>query len=198
MNLLQLLLPLLLCFVLADSTELKLQQDLQKDLAKLQQSNSYFISDNTTSNPSVQGVASDLQLFALIANLDLSQAKFSQVQQGSHQVQQWEFKEGQIQRIVQVQSSIQLDTVVTQRYLENRAPTEHHVQNNFTFRTYFISTTSDQNKLYYLTEEDQGLLAYKLGEKEVEVGYSSVKEGLSDVLPQYKREAKQLITELLR
>ncbi|ARS36202.1 hypothetical protein [Pontibacter actiniarum] len=196
MTLLQTLLPLLLSFMLTDTPELHLQQDLQKDLAKLQQSNRYFISDNSTLNPSLQGLAQDLQLFALVANLDLSQASYQAQQQGPHRVEQWLFSEGEIRSITQVQSNVAVDTVVTQRYLENRPPTQQRIQNNFTFRTYLISTSSGQAKLYYLTEAEQGLLAYRLGERQVEIGYTAAKEGLSDVLPAYRQEVKRLAGKL--
>ncbi|WP_299758497.1 hypothetical protein [uncultured Pontibacter sp.] len=190
--LLSILLPL--TFLFTDTTQLRLQQDLQKDLSQLQQSKSYFISDNSNLSPTVQTVAEDLQLFALVAQLDLSQAIYIQQQQGQHQIHRWKFDEGEIRSIVQIQSSIGIDTMVTQRYLENRAPTQHRVQNSFTFRTYLVSTASEQNKLYYLTEEQQGLLAYRLGEKQVEVTYASAKEGLSDILPKYKEEVRQLVS----
>lgn len=196
MAILNILFPLLLSFLLADNTGLQLTQDLQKDLGRLQQRNSYFISDNSTDLPSVQSIANDLQLFALVADLDLSRATHNTQQQGPHQVQQWTFNEGQIRRVVQVESVIALDTVVTQRYLENRAPTQHRIQNTFTFRTYFISTDATLHKMHYLTEAEQGLLAYTLGEKQVEVSYTSPKEGLTDILAKYKNEAKQLSLSL--
>ncbi|MCX2740000.1 hypothetical protein [Pontibacter anaerobius] len=189
--LLSILLPF--SFLLTDSSQLRLQQDLQKDLNRLQQSNSYFISDNSNLSPTVQSMAEDLQLFSLVANLDLSNATYIQQQQGPHQVHRWKFDEGEIRSIVQIQSNIDLDTVVTQRYLENRAPTQHRIRNSFSFRTYYISTASEPNKLYYLTEEEQGLLAYHLGEKQVEISYTSAKDGLSDILPKYRKEVQQLI-----
>lgn len=191
--LLSILLPL--SFLFTDSTQLRLQQDLQKDLNRLQQSNSYFISDNSNLSPTVHSVAKDLQLFSLVANLDLSQAVHIQQQQGQHEIHRWKFDEGQIRSIIQIQSTIELDTVVTQRYLENRPPTQHRIQNSFTFRTYYISTDTEQNKLYYLTEEQQGLLAYHLGEKQVEVTYSSAKEGLSDILLKYRDAVQQLVAD---
>ncbi|WP_266202591.1 hypothetical protein [Pontibacter kalidii] len=188
--LLSFLLPL--SFILSDSSQLRLQRDLQKDLSRLQQANSYFISDNSNLSPTVQTVAQDLQMFALVANLDLSKATYIQQQQGQHQVHRWKFDEGEIRSIVQIQSNIALDTVVTQRYLENRAPTQHRIQNSFNFRTYLVSTASEPDKLYYLTEEQQGLLGYRLGEKQVEITYAAAKEGLSDILPAYKAEVQQL------
>ncbi|RIJ42805.1 hypothetical protein [Pontibacter oryzae] len=196
MAILNILIPLLFSLLQADNTALQLKQDLQKDLSRLQQRNSYFISDNSTDQPSVKSIANDLQLFALVANLDLSRTTHNTQQQGPHQIQQWTFSEGQIRRVVQVESIIALDTVVTQRYLENRPPTQHRVQNTFTFRTYFVSTDDAQHKLHYLTEAEQGLLAYTLGEKQVEVSYTSPKEGLTDILAKYKNEAKQLSLSL--
>ncbi|WP_276499289.1 hypothetical protein [Pontibacter litorisediminis] len=183
-------------FILSDSSQLRLQQNLQQDLARLQQAGSYFISDNSTLSPTVQTVAQDLQLFGLVATLDLSNAVYVQQQQGPHQLHRWRFEEGEIRGITQIQSSIQLDTVVTQRYLENRAPTQHRIQNNFTFRTYLVSTASEPNKLYYLTEEQQGLLTYRLGEKQVEITYASPKQGLADVLPAYRKEIERLLGNL--
>ncbi|OKL39855.1 hypothetical protein [Pontibacter flavimaris] len=178
--------------IVSDTSQLRLQQDLQKDLNRLQQASSYFISDNSNLSPTVETVAQDLQLFALVANLDLSQATYVQQQQGPHQVHRWMFDAGEIRSIVQIQSNIALDTVVTQRYLENRPPTQHRIQNSFSFRTYLISTVSEPDKLYYLTEEQQGLLAYRMGEKQVEITYAAAKEGLSDILPAYKAEVQQL------
>ncbi|MDX5436875.1 MAG: hypothetical protein LPK03_06745 [Pontibacter sp.] len=191
--LLSILLPL--SSILTDTTQLQLRQDLQKDLDKLQQSR-YFISDNTTLSPNLQTVANDLQLFGLVSNLDLSQATYTWQQEGEHQVHRWRFDEGQIKSITQIQTNMQVDTVVTQRYLENRPATQHRIQNSFTFRTYLISTADDQHKLYYLTEDKQGLLAYRLGEKQVEVKYSEAKEGLSDVLPGYRKEIASITGDI--
>ena len=196
MILLNLILPLFFSFVIADTGQLHLQQDLQKDLAKLQQNSRYFISDNSSLSPSLQGIANDLQLFALVSDLDLEKATHSQQQQGPHQVQQWTFSEGDIRQITQIQSEIQLDTVVTQRYLENRAPTQQRVMNDFTFRTYLVSTSREPAKLYYLTEATQGLLAYRLGERQVEINYADKKQGLVDVLPKYEAEIQALIQGL--
>lgn len=191
--LLSILLPL--SFIFTDTTQLQLRQDLQKDLDKLQQSR-YFISDNTTLSPNLQTVANDMQLFGLVSNLDLSQATYTWQEEGEHQVHRWRFDEGQIKSITQIQTNMQVDTVVTQRYLENRPATQHRIQNSFTFRTYLISTADDQHKLYYLTEDKQGLLAYRLGEKQVEVKYSEAKEGLADVLPGYRKEIASITGDI--
>lgn len=195
MMLLHTILPLLFSFVLADAGGLKLQQDIRKDLARLQQGNSYFISDNTSETASLQSIQSDLQLFGLVSNLDLSNATYSERQQGPHQVRQWKFDEGEITSITQVESNIHLDTVVTQRYLENRPPSQHRITNDFIFRTYQVATTSDPAKLFYLTEAEQGLLAYKLGKKQVQVSYTSGKRGLNDLLPTYKEEVQKLLED---
>ncbi|AKD01980.1 hypothetical protein POKO110462_21065 [Pontibacter korlensis] len=192
--LLNLLLPL--CFILQDSSQLLLRQDLQKDFGKLQQNSSHFISDNSTLNPSVETVANDLQLFGLVANLDLSQATSTWQEYGSHQVRRWKFDEGNIRSITQIQSEMKLDTLVTQRYLDNKAPTQQHITNSFTFRTYLISTDSDKNKLYYQTENEQGLLSYQLGDKVVEITYASPKKGLADVLQPYRQEIEKLTSDL--
>ncbi|TPE43487.1 hypothetical protein [Pontibacter mangrovi] len=191
---LSILLPL--TFILPDTSQLQLLQDLKQDLQQLQSGNSHFISDNSTLSPSVETVAQDLQLFGLIAHLDLSQASYTWQEQGQHQVHRWKFDEGDIRSIVEIQSSIPLDTVVTVRYLDGKPPTQQHIANTFTFRAYFISTVDTPNKLYYLTEEEQGLLGYRLGEKLVEVTYASAKKGLSDVLPRYKEEVRQLVLQL--
>ena len=187
------LLPLLLPYLLA--TTLLLQQDLEKDLALLTKDSRYFISDNSTQTPSVQSVASDLQLFQLAANLDLSNAAHSSEIMGEHRVDLWRFDEGGIRAIYQIESNILLDTVITQRYLDNRTPTQQRITNDFTFRTYIVSTDSAPAKLFYLTEAAQGLLAYKLGEKQVAINYATKKEGLTDVLPGYMEEVQRLIGE---
>ncbi|GAB3820305.1 hypothetical protein [Pontibacter rugosus] len=198
MAFLQTLLPLLLALILTDTGELKLQQDLQKDLTRLQQSNSHFISDNSILNPSVQTVANDMQLFSLIAYLELAKATYTQQIQGPHQVQQWRFEEGDIRSITQIESHIQLDTVVTQRYLNERAPTQRRITNNFTFHSYIVSTAAEPAKLYYVSETEQGLLSYKLGEKQVQLTYTSPKEGLSDLLPLYHQQVEKLRQDLLQ
>ncbi|GAA4440252.1 hypothetical protein GCM10023188_37280 [Pontibacter saemangeumensis] len=189
------LLPLLLFYALAVAPGLRLQQDLEKDLAHLTGDSRYFISDNSTQTPSVQTVANDLQLFRLAADLDLSNAAHSSQSRGEHRVDIWRFEEGEIKSIYQIESNILLDTVITQRYLDNRTPTQQHITNNFTFRSYAVSTADAPLKLYYLTEAEQGLLAYRLGEKQVEINYAAKKEGLTDVIEGYKKEVAQLLRE---
>lgn len=192
--LLSILLPL--SFILTDTTKLHLLQDLQKDLGQLQTSERHFISDNSSLSPSVETVVEDLQLFSLVANLNLSQASYTWQEQGPHQIHRWRLDEGNIRSITQIQSIIQLDTVVTQRYADNKPPTQQHIRNSFTFRTYLVSTASEQHKLYYLTEEEQGLLAYRIGEKQVKITYAASKAGLADVLPDFLRQLDNLTATL--
>lgn len=193
MLILQAILPLLFPFILAGSGSLQLQTDITKDLQLLQHDSRIYISDNTSASPSVQTVVSDLQLFGVVAGMDLSQAKYSSHQQGNHQVEKWAFVAGEISAIYQIQSTIHLDTVVTQRYLDNRTPTKQRIANNFTFRTYVVITNASEPKLYYQTEQDQGLLAYKIGGRQVQIGYAGKKEGLVDVLPQVEQQTKALL-----
>jgi len=196
MLLLHWLFPFLFFYVQADTNHLHLQRDVAKDVAKLEQHGRYFISDNSSLSPSVEDVYEDLQLFALVANINLSQAQYTAQQLGQHYVQQWTFPEGDIRRITQAQSNVALDTVVTQRYLEKRPPTQRRITNDFTFRSYLIDTASEPGKLFYLTENEQGLLAYRLGEKQVEINYSNKKEGLVDVLPKYRKQVENLLQQL--
>ncbi len=198
LNLLFLLFPLLFTYMLTLAPTLRLQQDLEQDLDQLMKDSRYFISDNSTLTPSVQTVANDLQLFHLAASLDLSKATYSGNTIGKHQVDVWQFAEGDVKSIYQIESRIQLDTVVTQRYLDNRSPTQQRIANGFTFRSYAISTASTPLKFYYLTEEDQGLLSYHLGDKQVKITYAATKEGLADVLPGYRKEINQLLTTHLK
>ncbi|GAB3203635.1 hypothetical protein ABID22_002091 [Pontibacter aydingkolensis] len=198
MMLLHAILPLLFAFILADTSQLKLQQDIQKDVAKLQQSNSYFISDNTSETASLQSIFNDLQLFGMVSNLDLSKAKYSQHQQGPHQIQQWIFDQGQIKSITQLESIIALDTVVTQHYLENRPPSQHRITNNFVFRAYQVSTATEPAKLFYLTESEQGLLAYHLEEKQAHISYTSSKNGLNHLLPKYHAEVEAILKQSIK
>ena len=198
MMILNTILPLLFSFLFASSGELKLQQDIQKDVTKLQQSKQYFISDNTTETATLQNIISDLQLFNLAANLDLSQARYSQQQHGQHLLKQWHFPDGDVKSISQLESTIALDTVVTQRYLENRPPTQHRIQNNFTFRVYQVATASEPAKLFYLSEIDQGLLMYKLGKKEAHISYLSPKNGLNHLLPVYQEEVKRILDDIMK
>ncbi|GGG29141.1 hypothetical protein [Pontibacter amylolyticus] len=192
---LSLLFPVLFAFLFNQDSNLQLGQDLRKD-SKILASTSVFISDNATLSPSMRTIESDLELFYLIASINLSESKYSARQQGRHHIQTWRFSEGNIKAIRQIETTIALDTVVTQRYLENRAPTQQRIQNNFKFRTYAVSTTDALIKLYYLTEDEQGLLEYKIDDRHVELVYSKKKLGLSDVMPKVKDELDRLVVEL--
>lgn len=194
MFILQSILPLLFSgFFLNAPGALLLQQDMAQNLAKLQNDSRYYISDNASSSPSLQTVASDLQLFGVAASIDLSQASYSSRRDGNHLVEKWAFPDGTIKAIYQIQSTVHLDTIVTQRYLDNRPPTQHRITNDFTFRTYAVSTASAPVKLYYLTEADQGLLTYRINDRQVQIGYADKKEGLSDVLPQLEKGINELL-----
>ncbi len=198
MMLYNIILHLFLTFILADAGQFKLQQDIERDVTKLQQSKHYFISDNSSETASLKSILSDLQLFGIAATLNLSNAKYSQKQEGIHKLQKWVFNDGKVTSITQVESTIQLDTVVTQHYLENRPPSQHRIKNTFTFRAYQVSTSSEPAKLFYLTEEDQGLLAYRLGEKEAQISYLSPKNGLNHLLPDYQTEVEAILSRLLK
>lgn len=189
------LLPILLSYLWVFVPGLHFNQDLEKDLARLTKDSRYFISDNSAQSPSVQTVSSDLQLFQLAANLNLSNAIHSSNTIGEHQVDIWRFEGGEIKAIYQIESNVHLDTVITQRYLDNRTPTQQRITNDFTFRIYIVSTDSEPAKLFYLTEAAQGLLAYRLGEKQVEINYATKKEGLTDVIEGYKKVVAQLLRE---
>lgn len=195
---LSLLLPLLFPYIIAVAPGLHLQRDLEQDLTRLTTDSRYFISDNSTQSPSVQTVTRDLQLFQLAASLDLSNATYTSKTIGNHQVEVWQLSEGDIKSVYQIESKIHLDTIVTQRYLDNRTPTQQRIMNDFTFRSYAISTAAEPLKLYYLTEAAQGLLSYRLGEKQVEITYAATKEGLTDVLPGYRKEVKQILTTYVK
>lgn len=195
---LPLLLPLLFSFIVTVAPGLQLQQDLGQDLARLTKDGRYFISDNSTPTPTLQTVAGDLQFFELASNLNLSKATYSSHTIGNHKLDVWQFPEGSIKSVYQVESTIHLDTVVTQRYLDNRTPTQKRVTNDFTFRSYAVSTAAEPLKLYYLTEATQGLLSYHIGDKQVEITYSDTKEGLDDVLPGYKEEVQLLLTKSIK
>ena len=192
---LSLLLPILVSLVLTQGSNLQLGQDLSKDV-KILANTSVFISDNATLNPSMRTIESDLELFFVMASINVSQSKYSARQQGKHHVQTWRFNEGNIKAIHQIETVIALDTVVTQRYLEDRAPTQQRIQNDFKFRTYAVSTTDALIKLYYLTEDEQGLLEYKIDDRHVELMYPKKKQGLSDIMPKVKDELDQLVVEL--
>lgn len=195
---LPLLLPLIFSYMIALAPPLHLQQDLEQDIARLKKDSRFFISDNSTQIPTVQTVVNDLQLFQLVASLDLSKATYSSNTIGNHQVSVWQLPEGDIRKIYQIESTVHLDTVVTQRYLDNRPPTQKRIRNDFTFRSYAVSTAAAPLKLYYLTEADQGLLSYRFGEKQVEITYAATKEGLPDVLPYYRKEVKQLLSNYVK
>lgn len=192
MFILHAILPLLFSMLVAPGA-LLLQQDMMQNLAKLQNDSRYYISDNASPSPSLQTVASDLQIFGVAASIDLSQASYSSRRDGNHLVEKWAFPDGTIKAIYQIQSTVHLDTVVTQRYLDNRPPTQHRVANDFTFRTYAVSTASAPVKLYYLTEADQGLLAYRINDRQVQIGYADKKDGLNDVLPQLEEGINELL-----
>ncbi|MBX0333156.1 hypothetical protein K3G39_07890 [Pontibacter sp. HSC-14F20] len=192
---LSLLFPILVSFIFSQDSNLQLSQDLNKD-AKILANTSVFISDNATLSPSMRTVESDLELFYVMSSINISQSKYSAGQQGKHHVQTWRFDEGNIKAIHQIETTIALDTVVTQRYLENRAPTQQRIQNNFKFRTYTVSTTDALIKLYYLTEDEQGLLEYKIDDRHVELVYPKKKQGLSDLMPKVKDELDRLVVEL--
>ncbi|MCC9136251.1 hypothetical protein ACFSKU_01330 [Pontibacter silvestris] len=194
MILLNTILPLFFSFILADTSTLQLQETIESNLTKLEETNAYFISDNSSQSPSIQTIATDMQLFGVIAGLDLNNAKYEQHQQGSHQVQHWTFEQGNIRDIYQIESTMHLDSVVTQRYLDNRPPTQQRIVNDFNFRTYIVSTATEPAKLYYMAETEQGLLSYRLASKQVEISYTSPKEGLNDILPKARKEIKQLLT----
>ena len=194
MFILQAILPLLFsCFFLIAPDALLLLQDITQNLTKLQNDSRYYISDNASPSPSLQTVANDLQLFGVAASIDLSQASYSSRRDGNNLIEKWAFPDGAIEAIYQIQSTIHLDTVVTQRYLDSRPPTQHHITNDFTFRTYAVSTPSAPVKLYYLVEADQGLLEYRINDRQVQIGYAEKKEGLSDVLPQLQEEIRGLL-----
>ncbi|WP_242927570.1 hypothetical protein [Pontibacter vulgaris] len=196
MLLLKFILPFLFPILPVQVGNLLLKQDLEKDL-KLLNSSSVFISDNTSASPSVQTLVHDLQLFGVIATIDLTNSKYSSSSQGKHKIQKWQFQEGNIKAIYQIETSIALDTTVTQRYLE-RAPTQHRIQNKFLFRTYAVSTAADSEHLYYMTEAEQGLLEYRIGTRQIQVNYPDKKEGLDDILPKMEEEVSIVLTSVLK
>jgi hypothetical protein len=195
MLLIQTILPFLLLLLQTQVGSFALRQDLEKDLGKLANS-PVFISDNTSASPSVQTIVQDLQLFGVAATIDLSNSKYRQSSQGNHTIHVWTFKEGDITSLYQIETTIALDTVVTQRYLENRAPTQHRIQNKFTFRTYAVSTSADSLRFYYMTEAEQGLLEYRISNRRVLINYPAKKEGLSDILPKVEDELSAVLAAL--
>lgn len=178
-----------------DATELTLGKDIQKDWAKLQKDKDYFISDNASDDPSIQTIASDLQIIHVASAIDLSNSVYSGRLLGDWVVHKWEFDDSSIEAIYQFERTIALDTVVTNKYLENKAPTQQQIKNNFTFRAYAVSTTASPLKFYYLTEDVQGLLEYKVDDRAVQVNYATKIEGISDILPQVQKELKFVVEE---
>lgn len=199
---LQLLFPVLFSLFLSypallqpQDVNLRLSEDIRKD-ATILANTPVYISDNTSPSPSLQTVDNDLQLFLVMTSIDLSQSRYSHSRQGKHQIHTWRFDDGQIRAIHQIETTVALDTVVTQRYLENRAPTQQRIMNNFVFRTYAVATDASPMKLYYLTEEEQGLLEYKIDARHVEFVYPERKAGLSDLMPKLKDELDRLVVGL--
>ncbi|WP_187263062.1 hypothetical protein [Pontibacter beigongshangensis] len=195
MLLLHVLFPLLFSLFSTDPAALRLQKDLEKDYQLLTKGQ-YFISDNTSSSPSLRTIESDLALFQLVASIDLSAADYSTSTSGKHQIMKWEFKEGDLKALYQVESSIQLDSTITVRYLDNKPSTQQQVRNTFRFRTYVVATTAAPDRLVYVTEADQGLITYRLDIRQVDLVYSRQKEGLSVVLPGFMQEINQLINQM--
>ncbi|WP_240676043.1 hypothetical protein [Botryobacter ruber] len=189
------LLPLYFSLLFTQPDTFRLAQDMEQDL-KLLRNSQYFISDNASLAPSLQTVENDLQLFKIVANTSLTNGTYSSTKHGNHQVNKWEFDDGEIQAIFQIETTVQLDTVIMQRYLENRPPTPQKINNTFTFRTYAVATKSNPQKLLYITEADQGLLTYILDHRKVEIIYSKQKEGLSAVFPGFVEEIEQLVSSL--
>ena len=196
MLLIQTILPFLFLLLQTQAGTYSFKQDLEKDLKRLS-TTSVFISDNTSASPSLQTIAHDLQLFGVVATIDVSSSKYSQSTKGTYKVQQWQFPEGNIKAIYQLETTIALDTVVTQRYLENRAPTQHRIQNTFKFRAYAVSTAEDPQQLYYFTEAEKGLLEYRIGVRQVQLNYSAKKEGLSDVLPKVEEQVSKVLSSVM-
>jgi hypothetical protein len=198
MLLFQTILPWLLFLLFDQAGTLPLNRDIDKDLRILNHT-SVYISDNTSLSPSVEMIASDLQMFRVIASINLANATYSSSKKGNHTVQQWRFKDGgEIRAIYQIESEIALDTVVTQRYLENRAPSQHRIQNTFLFRTYAVSTADNPVKLYYLSEAEQGLLKYNIDARQVSLIYPSKKDGLSDILPNVEEEVDRVLHAVMQ
>jgi hypothetical protein len=196
MLLIQTILPFLLLLLQTQSGNFTLKQDLERDLKQISNT-SVFISDNTSASPSVQTIAHDLQLFGVVASIDVSNSKYSQSAQGKYKIQQWQFSDSNIKAIYQIEITIALDTVVTQRYLE-RAATQHRIQNNFTFRAYAVSTSAGADHLYYLTEADQGLLEYQIGKRQVQISYPEPKEGLNDIFPKVEQKLSAVLSATLK
>jgi hypothetical protein len=195
MLLLNVLFPLLFSLFATDPAALRLQKDLEKDY-QLLTNGQYFISDNTSSSPSLRTIESDLTLFQLVASIDLSTAAYSTSTSGKHQIMKWEFKEGDLKALYQIESTIPLDSTITVRYLDNKPPTQQQVRNTFRFRSYVVATTAAPDRLVYITEADQGLITYRMDIRQVDLVYGSQKEGLSVVLPGFMKEMDQLINQM--
>lgn len=179
------------------AAQLNLGKDIQKDWEKLQKDSRIFISDNSSDSPSLQTIASDLEVIHVVAQIDLSNSVYSGRLMGDWVVHKWQFDDSHIKAIYQYERTIALDTVVTDTYLENRAPTQQQVKNNFSFRAYAVTTTGSPIKFYYLTEQDQGLLEYKVDDRTVQVNYATKKEGLSDIMPRVQKEMEFMIEETI-
>ncbi|QCR20952.1 hypothetical protein [Pontibacter sp. SGAir0037] len=193
MLLLRLILPFLLSLFLlrADST-FTLLEDIAKD-QQLLTNDFVYVDDNTSINSTVASVLEDLQLFQVAGSIGVEGAKHTSNTQGNHTIHKWAFPEGDIKAIYQIESQVALDTVVTQQYLDGKAPKQQRIMNNFRFRAYAVATSSAPLKMYYLTEEEQGLLAYRIDQKEVNIGYSKKKNGLTDLLPVYTAQVERLL-----
>jgi hypothetical protein len=196
MLLIQTILPFLLLLLPVQSGNYTLQQDLVKD-AKILSGSPVFITDNTSATPTINHVAHDLKVFGLAATIDLSKSNYSTQSRNSHAIQKWEFKDGPIKAVYQIETTVAIDTIVVQRYLENRAPTQHRVQNTFTFRVYALTAADNSLSLYYLTEKEQGLLEYKIGDRHIHLNYPTKKEGLNDIQPAIQNGLDKLLSELI-
>jgi hypothetical protein len=179
-----------------NAAELNLGKDIQKDWAKLQKGNGYFISDNKSDSPTLETIVSDLQIINVAATIDLSNSVYSGRLIGEWVVHKWEFDDSTLDAIYQLERTVAIDTVVTNKYLENRPPTRQQIKNNFTFHAYVISTKNKPIKFFYLTEKEQGLLEYKVGDRLVQINYAAKKEGISDILPQIQKELSFVVEEV--
>lgn len=177
------------------AAQLNLGKDIQKDWAKLQKDSRVFISDNSSDTPSLETIASDLEIIHVVSTIDLSNSVYSGRLMGDWVVHKWEFEDSNIKAIYQFERTMALDTVVTDKYLEKKAPTQQKVKNNFTFRAYMVTTTATPLKFFYLTEQEQGLLEYKVDKRTVQVNYATQKNGLSDIMPSIQKELNFLIEE---
>lgn len=183
--------------IFTQAAQLNLGKDIQKDWAKLQKDTGYFISDNSSDSPSLETIVSDLQIIHVVSAIDLSNSVYSGRLMGDWVMHKWQFDDSNIEAIYQFERTIDLDTVVTNTYLENKAPTKQQVKNSFTFRAYAVSTTASPLKFYYLTEQEQGLLEYKVDDRHVQVNYAGKKEGLSDIMPRIQKELEFLIEDTI-